>query len=288
MEDFALAMNGTSHYQTKNSKQSSPIFMIPIQCKVTARASRAIMFAVFGGAGLLAAFPMSAATVDLQNATATFSQTYYDNFSIANAINGTSADGLGWAIYDGNEQFGTTSPQTAVFETGLDVGAAGGSYVNFTLEFSNWNPYHLIGSFRFSATTDSRATYADGLSSGGDVSANWTVLNVVSLSSLNGTTLTKQGDGSILASGTLPGTDTYSVKTSTSLVGITGFRLEVLSDPSLPTDGPGRQPDNGNFVLSEFSVGLTAVPEPRDSALFAGLLAIGGWVLHRRGQKARR
>ncbi|MCW5559391.1 MAG: hypothetical protein KIT22_16370 [Verrucomicrobiae bacterium] len=160
--------------------------------------------------------------------------------------------------------------------------------MDFTLEFSNWNPYHLLGSFRLSATTDSRATFADGLSSGGDVTANWTVLDVVSVSSLNGTTLTTQGDGSILASGFLPGTDTYTIRTTTSLVGITGFRLEGLADPSLPTDGPGRQPDNGNFILSEFSVALTAIPEPRDTALLAGLLAIGGWWGARRGQKSGR
>ncbi|MBX3733564.1 MAG: hypothetical protein KF791_13330 [Verrucomicrobiae bacterium] len=244
--------------------------------------TRSFTAPALGTISLLAGLSLSGATVDLQNATATFSQTYFDNFSVATAINGTSGDGLGWAIYDGDEQFGTTSPQTAVFETGLDVGAPGGSYLDFTLEFNNWNPYHLLGSFRLSATTDSRASFADGLSSGGDVTANWTILNVVSVGSMNGTTLTAQGDGSVLASGDLPATDTYTVRTSTSLVGITGFRLEVLADPTLPTDGPGRQPQNGNFVLSEFSVALTAIPEPRETALVAGLLGIGGWLVRRR------
>ena len=37
----------------------------------------------------------------------------------------------------------------------------------------------------------------------------------------------------------------------TSLSPITGIRLEVLEDPSLPFNGPGRQPTNGNFVLTE-------------------------------------
>ncbi len=32
--------------------------------------------------------------------------------------------------------------------------------------------------------------------------------------------------------------------------GITGIRLEVLTDKSLPKNGPGRAP-NGNFVLNE-------------------------------------
>jgi hypothetical protein len=35
--------------------------------------------------------------------------------------------------------------------------------------------------------------------------------------------------------------------------GITGFRLEVLADPSLISDGPGRSA-NGNIVLSDFAV----------------------------------
>src|SRR5262249_2579067 len=30
------------------------------------------------------------------------------------------------------------------------------------------------------------------------------------------------------------------------------FRLEVLTDPSLPKMGPGRSPSNGNFVVNEF------------------------------------
>jgi len=262
--------------------------MKPTQSNATKSVPPNAAVATLCGASLFLALPLGAASVDLQNATATFSQTYYGNFSVANAINGTSADDLGWAIYDGTEFSGTTSEQTAVFETGLDVGTAGGSYVDFTLEFSNWNPYHLLGRFRLSATTDSRASFADGLSTGGDVTANWVVLDVVSANSINGTTLTKQGDGSLLASGSLPGNDTYTVRTATTLVGITGFRLEALADPSLPTAGPGRQPENGNFVLSEFSVTLTAVPEPRDTALLAGLLAIGGWLLHRGSRKAQR
>ena len=39
-----------------------------------------------------------------------------------------------------------------------------------------------------------------------------------------------------------------------SLTGITGFPLEVLSDPTLPFNWPGRKPANGNFVLSQFQV----------------------------------
>lgn len=239
-------------------------------------------------AGLISSPALFAASVDLQNATATFSQSYGADFSVGRAIDGDSGGDFGWAIYDGTEFSGTTSAQTAVFETGLDVGQAGGSIVEFKLEFNlGWNPAHQLGRFRLSATTDSRATFADGLATGGDVTANWIVLNVTSAQSINGTTLTPQIDGSILASSKNPTTDTYTIRTTTGLVGITGFRLEALEDPTLPTSGPGMQPDNGNFVLSNFTVDLTAVPEPQEAVLAAGLLAAGGWLLARRGRRTR-
>lgn len=246
---------------------------------------------LFGAAGLtlasMASGPdLSAAAVDLQNATATFSQTYYGDFSPGRSIDGDPGGDFGWAIYDGNEFAGTTSAQTAVFETVSDVGTAGGSQVEFTLQFNLWwNPAHQLGSFRLSATTDSRSTFADGLATGGDVTANWTVLTVTSLGSLGGTSLTLNPDGSILASNPNPTTDTYTVRTQTGLVGITGFRLEALESASLPTWGPGMQPQNGNFVLSDFSVSITAVPEPPGALLAAGLLTGAAWVLvrhHRR------
>jgi hypothetical protein len=79
------------------------------------------------------------------------------------------------------------------------------------------------------------------------------VLAPLSASSTNGTTLSILGDNSILAGGTNPTTSTYKVSAFTPLVGITGFRLEVLADGSFPDSGPGRN-SNGNFVLTEFQV----------------------------------
>jgi hypothetical protein len=94
----------------------------------------------------------------------------------------------------------------------------------------------------------------------------WTPLEAVSATSKAGATLTKQSDGSILASGKNPSPDTYTVTVKTKLAGITGLRLEVLPDPSLPGQGPGRSP-TGNFVLNEFKVsalaqGATGKPQP--------------------------
>jgi hypothetical protein len=82
---------------------------------------------------------------------------------------------------------------------------------------------------------------------------NWAALVPVSFVSSNNTTLTKQPDGSLLASGARPDTDTYVVTTRTDLKGITAFRLEVLCDDTLPHRGPGRQ-DNGNLHLTDFRV----------------------------------
>jgi hypothetical protein len=85
----------------------------------------------------------------------------------------------------------------------------------------------------------------------------WTVLEPTSARSQAGAVLTKQADGSLLASGKNDGPESYTVLANTKLTGITAIRLEVLTDPRLPALGPGRA-SNGNFVLNEFRV--TAAP----------------------------
>lgn len=62
-------------------------------------------------------------------------------------------------------------------------------------------------------------------------------------------------DGSILLQGDPPDSDTYTVTVRTGLKGIVGFKLETLTDPSLPGMGPGRgDPQRTNFILNEFRV----------------------------------
>jgi Protein of unknown function (DUF1553)/Protein of unknown function (DUF1549)/Bacterial Ig-like domain (group 2) len=88
----------------------------------------------------------------------------------------------------------------------------------------------------------------------------WSSLEGQSATSRAGATLTSQLDGSILAGGKNESPDVYTVKTTTNLTGITGVRLEVLPDVSLPGHGPGRAP-NGNFVLNQFRLSAKAKNE---------------------------
>lgn len=81
----------------------------------------------------------------------------------------------------------------------------------------------------------------------------WAVLVPSHVASQGGATLTLLPDHSVLAGGKNSDADTYTFDASTDLAGITGVRLEVLGDPSLPNGGPGRDAD-GNFFLSDFEL----------------------------------
>jgi hypothetical protein len=238
-----------------------------------------VAFLLTGVLGLCMPDSGESSPVTLQNATATFSQTVSGPFNISESIDnnydGTLTQNNGWAIYQG-----TTTNQTAVFETEANVGIAGGTVLTFRLHQLFAYPdvsQHTIGRFRLSVTTDDRSTFADGLQTNGDVDAGWTILTPLSNLSANGATLTKQSDSSILAGGTSPNTDVYTVVANTTLAGITGVRLEVLEDPSLPSSGPGRQPTNGNFVLTEFTLDAKPVPIPTAAWLLGtGLIGLVG------------
>jgi mono/diheme cytochrome c family protein len=85
---------------------------------------------------------------------------------------------------------------------------------------------------------------------------------------LHKTKLTIAEDGSVLASGANPDLTTYTVTTRVPVDTITGLRLEVLTDDSLPQNGPGRAA-NGNFVVSELRLSFQkdAAAEPQPLAL---------------------
>ena len=91
--------------------------------------------------------------------------------------------------------------------------------------------------------------------------ATWTVLEPAIARSAGAATLTRQPDGSLLASGPAPEKDVYTLVAWTDLTGITGVRLEVLPDPSLKASGPGRS-DSGNLVLSEIRLAAAPASDP--------------------------
>ncbi len=78
----------------------------------------------------------------------------------------------------------------------------------------------------------------------------WEALTPRSAKANSGATLTVLPDGSVLASGENPDTDTYTVVFDAAPEQLSRLRLVALTDASLGQQGPGRTP-HGNFVLTE-------------------------------------
>lgn len=76
-------------------------------------------------------------------------------------------------------------------------------------------------------------------------------------------TFQPQTDGSVLVSGNNPEKAVYVIVGKTTVPEINSLRLDVLPDPSLPANGPGRVA-HGNFVLSELTVEVASNPEFSD------------------------
>ena len=195
----------------------------------------------------------AAAGIVLQNATASNSQ---GGFPVGQLIDGITTGSSGWA-----GDVGGTPAMTAVFESQQNLGVTASSVFTFTLP-QTFGGSHFVGCFRLSATTADRSTFADGLAVGGDVTANWTVLQVVEVTSTGGETLAVLADGSVLVTGNMPATTSYTVRANGISGAVTGFRLELLEHPALPNNGPGRV-GHGNWVLTELLVSYNGgVPNP--------------------------
>ncbi len=89
----------------------------------------------------------------------------------------------------------------------------------------------------------------------------WQPIEVQSVAARQGSTLTRMEDGSYVSGGSRPETDIYECTATTELPTLTGWQLEVLSDPMLPMKGPGRQ-DNGNLHLNEVAVFVIDPAQP--------------------------
>jgi len=78
-------------------------------------------------------------------------------------------------------------------------------------------------------------------------------LGVTGIEGSEGTGFSQAADGSIVVGSKNADKATYTLLATAIPTKVTGFRIEVLPDESLPENGPGRA-SNGNFVLSEFQV----------------------------------
>ncbi|MBI1839549.1 MAG: lamin tail domain-containing protein [Verrucomicrobia bacterium] len=223
------------------------------------------------GAGFDTTPPAADFTIPLQNATADFSEI---GRGVDMAIDSNPV-ATGWGIFEQQDYLPKGRGSVAVFETATNIGFAEGTRLTFTLRHGVAGQLAL-GKFRLSVTADDRSDFANGAINHGDTLARWTPLSPLSASATGKSTMTLNPDNSILVGGLNPSTNVYVVTAITPMTGITGFRLEAIDDPSLPSNGPGRS-GNGDAVLTDFSVQaapatLTHLIDPVLGAQIAGAM----------------
>ena len=82
----------------------------------------------------------------------------------------------------------------------------------------------------------------------------WENLKLDKISSkIPGIKFEQQEDGSVFVGGR-SAKGSYVAHTTTSMKRLTGVRIEAIQDERLPRKGPGRAPNDGNFVLTELEV----------------------------------
>jgi hypothetical protein len=97
--------------------------------------------------------------------------------------------------------------------------------------------------------------WASSIAADLDRAPRTTVLTIREFASREGAASQILDDGSVLLSDDPPDEDTYQITVETDLTDIRAFKLEALTDPSLPGRGPGRgDAARPNFVLHTFSV----------------------------------
>lgn len=88
----------------------------------------------------------------------------------------------------------------------------------------------------------------------------WRVLDFSEYQSKEGATLEKLDDGSILASGELPDLDEYTFTADVQARDIRALRVEALTHPSFPHNGPGRS--RGRFVMTSLKATVQPLADP--------------------------
>ncbi|MBC7818079.1 MAG: PSD1 domain-containing protein [Planctomycetaceae bacterium] len=107
------------------------------------------------------------------------------------------------------------------------------------------------------ATNKTELLPKDGKAGAAEKSPRIAALSVTGFDADSGAESESQADGSILLTGDVPDTDTYTVELKIEGQQLTAIQLEALRHASLPGGGPGRgDPKRTNFVLHEFEVEL--------------------------------
>ncbi|MCH2126334.1 MAG: PSD1 and planctomycete cytochrome C domain-containing protein [Pirellulaceae bacterium] len=93
-----------------------------------------------------------------------------------------------------------------------------------------------------------------------EVETPWKTLDFFDLRSGKGAQFEKLGDGSWLVSGENGREDDYHFTVDTQMRNITSLRIDALTHPSLPHNGPGRA-QNGNFGLTNLTLKYTPLSD---------------------------
>ena len=89
--------------------------------------------------------------------------------------------------------------------------------------------------------------------------SNWAVLSSANVESSSGIEFEAKPDGSFLALGQAPAKDITTFTAKLPVAKATALQLDVLTDKSLPRNGPGRA-ENGNLHLTDIVVRVNGAP----------------------------
>jgi hypothetical protein len=108
---------------------------------------------------------------------------------------------------------------------------------------------------------------------------NWSTIVAQAVKGTGGSTLTQMQDQSILASGANPSIETYVIDAKTTVRSITGIRLEVMPDRSLPRGGPGRDAYGNCFLKAfELEAAPASAPDQFEQIGFQEMVADSGKI----------
>ena len=201
--------------------------------------------------------------ITIQVASADFTQ---DGFDPMGTLDGDPR--TGWAIQDGSGRLDKSRALTLAIHDWPKV--EGPAKLVITLQ-QDYGGTHTLGRFRFrikakadasgdaNPIVETRREHLNAKLAAWQSTIKphrWTILAPDKSVSRKHATMNVKPDGSVLVTGDKPNNDVYEVEVSAKVPRITAIRLETLTDPSLPMNGPGRAPlfSLGDFILTEFVV----------------------------------